>query len=31
MNDNNALTTEIIYDRGYDGEALVVREVVGLS
>ena len=31
MDDNNALSTEIIHDSGYDGEALVVRKVVGLS
>ena len=31
MNDDNALTTEIPRGSGYNGEALVVREVVGLS
>ena len=31
MNDDNALSTEIARDSGYDGKVLVVREVVGLS
>ena len=31
MNDDNALVTEISRGSGYDGEAFVVRKVVGLS